>query len=579
KGSSPFLFTFSYPDFRDFQSQGSAVADLFGFMPVLPGLSADGKADQMLAAYVTGNYFSALNVHPALGRLLLASEENRPGDETPVVLGYAYWQKRFAGNPGVIGKEVRVNGKAAVVVGVVPKTFLGTLSGAELDAYLPMSAGSTLEQSPGRLMQDRDSRIVRVMARLRPGVSFAQARSAFAVIAARLAKQYPATDKDITIAVHPERFARPQPLPNDIVVVMAGFFLLLAGLLLLLACMNVANVLLARAAVRRREMGLRAALGAGRVRLIRQVLTEPVLLGLLGGAGGLLLGNWFNPGNVSRLIGNSLPIRVDLSFDWHVFVYTFGAALFSGIAIGLWPAWRASREDLRTLLQDGGRSDTAGIQRHRLRNLLVGAQVAGSLILLVIAGLLVRSLQHSGNIFLGFDSSHVLNVSVDPHQIGYDEQQQREFYRLLKERVKQLPGVESVSLAFGTPMGNINVVNAGAVTVEGKPISAGQQPPTVFFNNVDAGYLRTLRLSLLRGRWLSDADNEKAVHVAVINQAMADKFWPHEDAISKRFSLKPLNAPEQHLEVVGITATGKYVNIAEDPTPFFYMPLDQYFLS
>src|SRR5581483_3909837 len=291
KGSSPFLFTFSYPDFRDFQSQGSAVADLFGFMPVLPGLSADGKADQMLAAYVTGNYFSALNVHPALGRLLLASEENRPGDETPVVLGYAYWQKRFAGNPGVIGKEVRVNGKAAVVVGVVPKTFLGTLSGAELDAYLPMSAGSTLEQSPGRLMQDRDSRIVRVMARLGPGVSFAQARSAFAVIAARLAKQYPATDKDITIAVHPERFARPQPLPNDIVVVMAGFFLLLAGLLLLLACMNVANVLLARAAVRRREMGLRAALGAGRVRLIRQVLTETVLLGLLGGAGGLLLGN------------------------------------------------------------------------------------------------------------------------------------------------------------------------------------------------------------------------------------------------------------------------------------------------
>ncbi len=579
KGSSPLLYTFSYPDAVDFRAQAAPVAELFGFMPVLPGLSADGKADQMLASYVTGNYFSALNVQPALGRLILPSEENQAGKAAVVVLGNSFWRKRFRGDAGVIGKQVRVNGKPAIIVGVVPPKFLGTLSTVEMDAYMPLSSGSFLEQGPGDIMRDRDSRIMRVMARLKPGVSFAQAQSAMNVIADRLAKRYPATDKNVTVRVYREQLARPQPMGNNVVAVMAGFFLVLAGMVLLLACMNVANVLLARATARRREMGLRTALGAGRTRLIRQMLTETVLLGLLGGVGGIIVGNWFNPGDVSRLISTTLPVRLDLSFDWHVFAYCFGAALFSGIVIGLWPAWRASRADVHSLLQEGGRSDTAGATRQRMRGILVVAQVAGSLVLLVIAGLLVRSLQHAGNVHLGFDPSHVLNVSVDPHEIGYDEKQQREFYRRLEDRVRALPGVQSVSLAYGMPMGTITSVNAGSVSIAGHPVPQGQQPPVVFFNNVDAGYLQTMRVPLRRGRDLTESDNENGPRVAIVNDTMAEKFWPREDPIGKIFTLKGLAAPAQTMQVVGVTETGKYATMFEDPTAFFYVPLAQSFVS
>ncbi len=578
--NSPYQFTFSYPDFVDFRSQAEPIADLFGFMPVMPGLSADGQADRVLASYVTGNYFTALNVHPALGRLLLPSEENQPGKASAVVLGYSYWQKRFRGDPRVLGKQVRLNGKPAIVIGVVPKSFLGTLPFAELDAYLPLASGGALEQSAGNLMQDRDSRIMRVMARVKPGVNFAQAQASFDVIAQRLAKQYPATDKNVTVHLYREQMARSQPLGNNVIVVMAGFFLVLAALVLLLACMNVANVLLARATVRQREMGLRAALGASRGRLIRQMLTESVLLGLLGGIGGILIGNWLNPGDLARLLMvTSLPLHLDVSFDWHVFAYAFGAALLSGIVIGLWPAFRSSRADVNSLLQEGGRSDTAGAGRQRFRNFLVAAQVAGSLILLVIAGLLVRSLQHAGDLRLGFDPSHVLNVTVDPHQIGYDEKQEREFYRQIEARVRALPGVQSVSLAFGTPMGHLNIVNGGAVSIEDHPIPAGQQAPVVPFNNIDPGYFETMRIPLLRGRAFTDLDNQNAPAVAIVNQAMADKFWPHQDVVGKRLTLKPANAPAQSMVVVGVTATGKYGFITEEPSALFYVPLAQNFIS
>ncbi|HTR39025.1 MAG TPA: ABC transporter permease [Bryobacteraceae bacterium] len=579
KGSSPLLFTFSDPDFQDVRAQAAKVADVFAFIPVLPGLSADGEADQMLASYVTGNYFTALQVKPFLGRLIVPAEENQPGKEAVLVLGYSYWQKRFGGNPNVIGKQVRLNGKPAVIIGVVPKQFRGTMSLAEMDGYIPMSNGALLESAGSDLMQDRESRVLRVMARLHHGVTYPEAQSAMDVIAGRLAKEYPASDKNITMRVYREQLARPQPLGNNVVAVIAGFFLVLAGMVLLLACMNVANVLLARATVRRREMGLRAALGASRGRLIRQMLTETVLLGLLGGAAGVLLGNWFNPGDVSRLVSTSLPVHLDLSFDWRVFAYAFGAALFSGILVGLWPAWRASRADINSLLQEGGRGDTAGIGRHWMRNALVVAQVAGSLVLLVVAGLLVRSLQHAGSIHLGFDPAHVLNVNVDPHEIGYDEKQQREFYRRLEARVREIPGVESVSLAYGTPMGTITNVNAGAVTIEGHSLLAGQQPPTVFFNNVDSGYFETMRIPLLRGRSFSDSDNQTAPRVAIVNQAMAEEFWPHEDPMGKQLTLKPLAAPAQTMQVVGVAGNGKYAALFEDQTAFLYVPMAQNFVS
>jgi predicted permease len=580
KGSSQFLSSFSYADFVDFRNQADSFADLFGYVPFLPALSADGHADQLLASYVTGNYFSVLGVKPLLGRLVLATEENQPGEQPVLVLGNSYWQKRFGGNPRVIGKQVRVNGKQATIVGVVPKQFQGVLALTEMDMYMPLSNGAFLEQAATNPATDRNARILSVLARLKPGISFSQAQASVDVIASRLAKQYPATDGNVTVQVYREQLARPRPLGNNIVAAIASFFLLLGVLLLLLACMNVVNVLLARATVRQREMGLRAALGAGRSRLIRQMLTETLLLGLLGGLLGVILGEWANPGNVSNIASSSssVPIRLDFSFDWHVFAYSFVAALLAGAFVGLWPALRASRADLNSILQ-GGPGETAGKGRHRLRSALVVAQVAGSLLLLIIAGLFVRSLRHAETMYLGFDPEHVLNVSVNPQGIGYDEARSNEFYRQLEARARALPGVQSVSLSYGVPMGNTNIVHAGAVIFEGQQLSAGQQPPSLFFNSIDPGYFATMRVPLIRGREFSAFDNESAPQVAIVNQTMADRFYPHQDPIGKRFSVKTATGPAKTWQIVGIAGNGKYVFIAEEPTPFFYVPLAQNYIS
>jgi putative ABC transport system permease protein len=577
KGDSPLLYSFSYPEFVDFRKQAGSFADLAGYILAQPGLSADGRVDQVLASYVTGNYFSVLGVKPALGRLILGSEENQPGEQPVVVLGYSYWRKRFGGDPGVIGKQVRVNGNQATIIGVVPKQFLGAISVIEMDMYMPWSNAALIEQSTTNPASDRSARMVRVLGRLKPGVSFSQAQASVNVIASRLAKQYPSTDANITVRVYRERWARPAPIANNLMAVIASFFLILGALLLLLACMNVANVLLARATARQREMGLRAALGAGRGRLIRQMLTETLLLGILGGVLGVVLGEWASPRDAFGLASTSLPVRIDYTFDWHVFAYSFAAALFTGIFVGLWPAFRASRADLNSILQEGGRSDSAGAGRHRLRSALVVAQVAGSLILLIVAGLFVRSLRQAETTYLGFNPDHVLSLGMDPHQIGYGEARATGFYRQLEARVRALPGVQAVSFAFGAPMAGS--VKAGTVTFQGQTIPSGQQAPALFFNSINPGYFETMRVPLLRGRAFSESDNQMAPPVAIVNQTMADKYWPRQNPLGKSFSLKTATEPAKTLQIVGVVTTGKYLFIAEDPTPFFYVPLAQNYSS
>jgi predicted permease len=578
-GDSPFLFEISYPNFVDFRKQSASFADIFGYQLSLGGLSADNKADQFLFNYVTGNYFSALGIKPLLGRLVLPSEEDQPGEQPVLVLGYSYWQKRFGADPHVIGKQVKVNGKSATVIGVVPREFHGAFWIVEMDAYMPLSSGVFLEQATTNPFTDRNVGTLRVLARLKPGVGFSQAQASINVIAARLAQQYPANDKDVTVRVYREQLARPQPLGANVAVIAGAFFLLLAALLLVLACMNVANIVLARATVRQREMALRSALGAGRSRLIRLLLTETLLLSLIGGVGGILVGLWLNPGTIQVLQGTNLPISVDFSFDWKVFAYAFGIAVASGALVGIWPALRASRIDLNSVLQEGGRSDSGGVGRHRMRDILVAAQVAGSLTLLVIAGLFLRSVQHAGSVQFGFDPNHVLTVTLDPHQMGYDRARADEFYRQLETRVRNLPGVQSVSLSYAVPMSNLNSTNMGYVSVEGKQLSGDQQAPSIFFNNIDPNYFGTMRVPLLRGRKFTDFDDEKAPLVAIVNQAMAEQYWPNQDVMGKRFTLSNIAGPKQVLQIVGVVPTGRYVFISESPTPYFFVPLKQNYTS
>jgi predicted permease len=564
---------FSYPEFVDFRKQANTVADIFGIALGTVQFTANDHSEECSANYVSGNFFAALGLQPAAGRLYVPSEAETPGEPLLVVLGYGYWQKRFHGDPRAIGMQILVNGRSATIIGVAPRQFQGMYSIFETHVYLPMSA-MIQEESASLFWDNRDRRRILGFGRLKPGITLREAQSSLDVITARLARQYPATDKWFTVRAIPEKSARPIPYANNFFVAVSGLFLVLAALVLLLACMNVENILLARGSARQREMAIRAALGAGRARLIRQLLTESVLLAIFGGGAGLVLGIW-----ASRLTSSihvqSVPLHVNASFDWRVFAFAATCALLTGLVVGLLPALRASSSDVNSVLHEGGQRDSFGIGHPGFRNLLVIAQVAGSFTLLVVAGLFVRSLQKVQAFDLGFDPSHVLNVLMDPHQAGYDQPRAITFYREIESRVRTLPGVQSASLASYVPMGGFP--SSRQVSIEGRPTPSGYQAPSVLSNSVDPPYFETMRISLLLGRIFTDSDSETAPRVAIINQTMAARFWPREDPIGKRFSADGDAGP--FMEIVGVSANGKYKTVSEDAEPFFYVPLAQSFAS
>jgi len=569
---------FSYPDLLDFRKQSEAFSDLFAYGLSVAGLSANGTPREFGYSSVTGNYFSALGVTPALGRFFLPGEGETPGAPLLVVLGNSYWRKNFGSDPSVVGAQVLVNGRPATIIGVAPKDFHGTLFAIEMDGYLTLNAMAMAKESSQFWTDRRDRRLI-VLGRLKPNIAASQAAISSDITAQRLAAQYPLTNKDVTIRVIPERLARPAVFVSSFVPFIAGLFFILAGLVLLLACMNVANILLARAAARQREMAIRSAMGAGRGRLLRQVLTESLLLSSLGGILGVFFGKWAISASGSALHSvtttTNFAYKMDCSLDWRVFSYTFSAAILTGVLVGLLSALRASRAVVNDILQGGGRGDSSVRGGSRIRNILVVAQVAGSLILLIVAGLFVRSLRHTQRMYLGFDPDHVLNVMLDPQQIGYDEIHAKAFYRELESKVSAMSGVQSASLSFAVPLGIPGRV--GFVSVEGHPLIAGQQPPETSFNSVDPAYFATMRIPILRGRPFADSDNEAAPQVAIVNQTMARKLWPHEDPVGKRFRWTGENGP--YVEVVGVAQDGQYFFLSPDSQPYFYLPLAQNFSS
>jgi predicted permease len=579
---TPGFQRFSYPDYQDIRQQADTFSDIFGYRATLTGLTVDGKGDHCILSRVTSNYFSALGIQPALGRLILPNEGQTPGADPILVLGYSFWQKRFAGDRGVIGKQVAINGHSVTIVGVAPKGFHGLYAIVDMDGYVPFSASISSkgfdekDDSVQNSWTHRGERTISLLGRLKPGVSVKQAQAPLNVVAQRLAEQHPDTDKGISIQAYPEKLARPEPDAEGTLPAVAAAFTVLAALVLLVACFNIANVLLVRAAVRQREMGIRAALGAGRGRLLRQHLTESLLLAFFGGGAGILLAVWAAGFLGSLPLGTDLPIAFDFQPDFRVYLFALSAVLLTGVVVGIIPALRAARSDINVVLREGGRGSSEGPRRHLVRNTLVVAQLAGSLLLLVVAGLFVRSLNKAERMYLGYDPDHVLDLTVDPEQISFTETQAREFYRQLNERIIAMPGVVSVGQAFITPMGVISADDP--IIVGGRAIEPGKQPPQVMYNPVTPGYFDTLHIPFQSGRKFTDADNEKAPSVAIINQAMADKFWPNQNALGKRFSTKGPKGP--FTEVVGVVQTAKYKNVIEDPpVPFFYLPIAQNYIA
>src|SRR5690348_1491110 len=563
----------SVPDYRELASQSTAAFDdVFGYAPDLIGLRVrDNKPERVITNYVTGNFFSALGLKPALGRLILPSEGRAPGSDPVIVLSYSFWRRRMGGDAGILGTRVLVNGHPLTVVGIAPEGFHGIAPFLSVDGYVPLGMGTVIDQPPD-FMSNRGQRGLILLGRLRPYVSPQQAQAAIAVVAQRLARQYPDVDKNLTMMVFPEAGSRLGDPRTNSVSLICGLFLGLAGLVLLLACVNVANILLVRASTRAREMAIRAALGARRGRLVRQLLIESILVAVLGGAAGLLIG-WLGTTALTSInLQTDLPILLELSFDWRVFAYAFIVALLTGVVVGVFPALRASRRDLSSALHEGGRGIIG--TRQRVRTALVVAQVAGSLMLLIMAGLLTRSLGHVQQTNLGFDPTQVVDLTMDPAEIGYHPEQTREFYRELLTRIRATPGVVSATSASSVPFGYYG--SSDSPLVDGYQPPPGQGAPVAMVNYISTEYFDTLRVPLTRGRAFTDADNESAPYVAIINETFAKRFWPNQDVVGQEFKLT--GDTKHNLKIVGVARDARYqfFTIAGAGQPYVYLPLAQH---
>jgi predicted permease len=565
---------FSFPDFADIQKQTStSFSDVATFDLGQDGLTVEGKTQPIFTGYVSGSFFQMMGIRPFLGRFILPSEGAVAGADPVLVLSYPTWVTRFGSDPSVIGKSAAINGRHVTIIGITPMGFQGPSAGLDFQGYLPIGMQTqTLEgRRQADFMTNREARSMLIFARLKDGVSLDQAASELNVVSQRLAQQYPKTNQGITLHVWRLTPAGPNSNPaQSPIPTLGALFLGLAFLVLVLACLNVANMLLVRSAARGREMAVRAALGAGRGRLIRQLLAESLLLASLGCAAGIYVGLSASRAMSSVNLTTSIPFVMDFHFDWRVFAFAFGIALLTGILAGIVPALRASRTNLSTMLHDGERSMTR--RRQRMRSALVVAQVAGSLALLVVAGLFTRSLGNVHFADLGFDPQHVMNFTMDPRGIGLSQEQSTEFYQQLLVRASAVPGVQSAALAATVPMGEVEL--GGPIEIEGHPVSSGQQPNSASDNFVSPQYFDVMRIPLLRGRGITDGDKQNTQRIAVVNETMAQRYWPKEDPIGRRFSI--LDAPKETIEVVGLVKDSKTGGLADGPIPYFYAPITQH---
>jgi predicted permease len=576
---------FSLPDLLDIRNQSSSVfSDVAGVgFGLSGGLTIDGKTQPLQAGYVTGNFFRLTGIKPQLGRFILPSEGAVAGADPVVVLSFSYWVTRFGSDPNIVGKQAAFDGRPVTIIGVAPKGFRGLISLFDTQGYLPIGMQSADGSRPVDFMTDRGARDALITARLKDGVSLEQAGSVLRVISSHLSDQYPKTEKGINLYVWQLGPDGPSSNPASKPIASIGIiFLSLALLVLVLACLNVANMLLVRAAGRQREMAVRAALGAARGRLIRQLLAESLVLAFVGCAAGIFLGLAASRALGSINLMTSIPITLDFQFDWRVFTYAFAMALLTGVLAGIVPALRASGINLSGMLHESERSSTGS--RQRLRGTLVAAQVAGSLMLLIVAGLFTRSLSNVHLANLGFDPKHVLNLTIDPREIGYNEAQGRDFNRQLLGRIRSIPGIQSASLAQTVPLGEFQF--GDRLEVDGYQSPDGKSKPEAGYNFVSSGYFETMGLPILHGRGFTDADEQNSPLVAVINESMAQQFWPKQDPIGRHFVLleggheaDEAAARKHPLEIVGVVRNSKTGNVVEAPAPFFFAPLTQHYQS
>ena len=561
----------SFMDLEDYRKDRSAFVDLLGYSVAIGGLNSDNSTERITMYGVTDNYFSLLGVQPAIGRLIQPNEGRARGDAAVIVLTHEYWLSRFAGDPSVVGRKVRVTGRPFTVIGVTPQSFDKAHTLIYPSAYIPLWMYDDVMNFPAgeSILDRRDNHQLWVLGRLKSGVSLSQASASLQLTTAGLARDHPGTDKDTALVVVPETHARPNPNIGPVFRVAATAFAALAVLLLLITSANVTSLLMSRAASREREMTLRAALGAGRGRLVRQLLTESIVLALFAGVVALPIAavvlRTFQQAMASSTAIATL--RPDFSLDVQVLIGVLGLTLLAGVVSGLAPALMAVRADLNGALKSGSRG-ASGESRAWFRSALVVGQVALSLMLLVSGGLFVRSLDHVRQVQLGFDPQHIVVASAVPGESGYDPAHRSAYFTEARDRVLTLPGVERAAWAAWIPMATVS--DGGPFWLESRPPRADEQPQNAATVRVDPGYFAAASTPLLEGRVFTDRDDAQAPPVAIVNQTLAAQLWPGQSALGRYFVLE-----STRVQVVGVVPNGKYYFVWESPRAMAYRPLAQ----
>jgi predicted permease len=556
--------TISLPDIVDARELRPVFAGVIGSQ-ITPACLTDGDQPEWIYGQIaTSNFFDVLGVKPLHGQTFLAANDAEKGAHPVLVLSETYWRKRFNGDPAVIGRVVRINQHPFTIIGVVPATFLGTMSGLRCDFWAPVSMHGEVANFGS--LQYREDRWLHTQVRLQPGVTLAAAQAVLDAFSAREEQTYPRINREIRFLVLPFSQA-PYGVQPILVGVLRILLAVSIGVLLIVAA-NLASLLLARATVRRREIAIRLSLGATRFRLIRQLLTESLLLAVAGGGLGILLAFWAVDLLGAWIPVSYLPLGLSFSINGPTLLFTLGLAAVTGMVFGLVPALQSSRPDLTASLKEGGSGSGTGGGHQRLRRLLAVAEVALALTLLIGAGLCVKSLRRAEAADLGFKPDRVLLGGLRIGMNGYNEQTGKIFYRELRQRLAAMPGVEAVGLAGSFPMG-IERCGAHGVAVDGYVRQPGEDTG-IQATMVSPGYFDTLRIPLLAGRDFTEQDDQDAPGVAVINEAMAKRFWPGQDALGRKFSDNG-----RPTTVIGVTKTGKYNALNEPPTGFFYRPFMQ----
>jgi len=558
----------SYPNFSDLRDRSHSFTGLTAFTIGPISLTGSGKPERVWGTLATANYFDVLGVQPMMGRGFLPAEDQSSNAAAVVVLSYRLWQKRFGGDPKIIGQTMSINTHPFTIVGVAPRVFQGSNTGLRSELWLPVTAIPQLSADGESMLRSRKGGWLNALGRLRPGTSREQAQADLSALMQQIALQYPeATKGPAQITLYP--LWRAPNGANAFFSLLLPILMALAGVVLLLACANIANLLLARGVGRQKEMAIRLSLGAGRWRLIRLLLVENLILSVAGGGAALLVTLAAARSFMDFAPTSELPIWIEVNVDGRVLLATLTLSALTALLFGILPALRASATNPNSVLKDESGSVSGGVRKSRLSTGLAVAQIALSLLLLISAGLFIRSFRATQQFNPGFNPQGVLVESYDLSLNGYKEAEGITFHRQVLEKAQALPGVQSASLADWVPLGFSS--NSDEFIPEGY-VPRPQEEIVAGVAHVSPGYFATMEIPLLQGRDFLPQDSTGSQPVVIINQAVAERYWPHQDPVGKQIKVEQKTAV-----VAGVVRTTHYYQLNEKPRPFIYLPLYQFY--